>query len=232
LAVLSFHFHGYQPGDIVRWTEPDPLKPPRFEERHSPVALAIGGAKVRGGNWTDAVLHAYGRMESVLEDVAGAASVDVEPQTLAWLLDKDPEAYRRIVGAWERGLAGFAITPPFHPILPHHHRLERESLFAMMIDFYAPILRRIHDRPIGLWLPECAYSADAMGDYLAAARRAHEHHAGLPDLVTRTHLKANVVRTLLKRLRFEELNECPILPERSYWVRSLEISGGLPASLH
>ena len=51
-------------------------------------------------------------------------------------------------------------------------------------------------------------------------------------LVTRTHLKANVVRTLLKRLRFEELNECPILPERSYWARSLEIAGGLPPSLH
>jgi hypothetical protein len=48
-------------------------------------------------------------------------------------------------------------------------------------------------------------------------------------LVTRTHLKANVVRTLLKRLNFAELNECPILPERSYWARSLEIAGGLPA---
>lgn len=50
-------------------------------------------------------------------------------------------------------------------------------------------------------------------------------------LVTRTHLKASTVRTLLRRLNFAELNECPILPERSYWARSLEITGGLP-SLH
>jgi hypothetical protein len=216
LAALSFHFHGYQPGDLVRWTEPDPLKPPKFEERRSPVALRIGGDRIAGRNWTDAVLHAYGRMEAVLERVPGVASVDVEPQTLAWLLEKDPGAYRGVVSAWERGRAGFALTPPFHPILPHHHRLEREALFAMMIDFFAPLLRRIHDRPIGLWLPEAAYSTDAMRDFLASARRAQEHHAGLPDLVTRTHL-------LLDRRQLAGPAE-----SSSAWVR-LGIDGGVPA---
>src|SRR6266511_4340085 len=109
LAALSFHFHGYQPGDIVRWLEPDPLKPQRFEERASPVALRIGGENLAGANWTDAVLRAYGRLESVLERVPRVASVDIEPQTLAWLLARDPSGYRRALAAWEKGTAGFVM---------------------------------------------------------------------------------------------------------------------------
>ena len=188
MAAVSFHFHGYQPGDVVRWLEPDPLKPPRFEERNSPVAHTIRDRTVKGRNWTDAVLHTYGHMEAVLEDVAGAASVDIEPQTLVWLLGKDPDAYRRVVAAWEKGVAGLVVTPPFHPILPHHHRLEREALFDMMIDFYAPLLRHAPARPVGLWLPEAAYTADVMRDYMAAARRAAGRYEGMPDLVNRVHL--------------------------------------------
>ena len=171
----------------MRWIEPDPLKPPRFEERNSPVALTIGAEKIRGKNWTDAVLRTYGRLEAVLERASGVASVDIEPQTLAWLLERDPDAYHRAVAAWRRGTAGLVMTPPFHPILPHHHRIERETLFEAMIDFYAPLLRR-HDGPIGLWLPEAAYSAEAMDSYLVAARRATVHHEGLPDLVRGVHL--------------------------------------------
>jgi len=191
LGVVSFHFHGYQPGDLVRWTEPDPLKAPRFEERNSPVSLSIGGQRVRGRNWTDAVLHAYGHIGAVLERAAGVASVDIEPQTLAWLLAKDPDGYRRVVAAWEKGVAGLAMTPPFHPILPHHHPLEREALFAMMIDFYAPLLRRQRGRPVGLWLPEAAYSTSTLRDYLAEARRAAGTHEGLPDLESHVHLLAD-----------------------------------------
>ena len=81
MSTLSFHFHGYQPGDIVRWTEPDPLRPQRFEERESPVVHRIGAERVEGRNWTDAVLRTYGRMGSVLQRSSGSASVDIEPQT-------------------------------------------------------------------------------------------------------------------------------------------------------
>lgn len=214
MAAVSFHFHGYQPGDIVRWVEPDPLKPPRFEERNSPVSHTIRNAKVRGRNWTDAVLHTYGHMETALEDVAGAASVDIEPQTLAWLLEKDPDAYRRVLAAWEKGVAGLVMTPPFHPILPHHHRLEREALFEIMIDFYAPLLRRQRGRPIGLWLPEAAYSTETMHDYLAAARRSTAHLEGLPDLVNGIHLLLDE-----RQLRGRD--------PATAWHRA-DIDGGLP----
>jgi hypothetical protein len=187
MTTLSFHFHGYQPGDIVRWLEPDPLKPVRFEERVSPVAVRIAGDRVAGRNWTDAMLRAYGRVEKVLERASGVASVDIEPQTLVWLLERDPDAYHRAVAAWQRGTAGLVMTPPFHPILPHLHRIEREALFESMVDFYAPLLRR-HSGPIGLWLPEAAYSAETIDSYLVAARRATVHLEGLPDLARGVHL--------------------------------------------
>src|SRR5438876_321516 len=61
MSTLSFHFHGYQPGDIVRWREPDPLRPQTFEQRHSPVVLRIGPDRIEGRNWTDAVLRANRR---------------------------------------------------------------------------------------------------------------------------------------------------------------------------
>ncbi len=141
-----------------------------------------------GRNWTDAVLRAYGRIETVLERVAGSASVDIEPQTLVWLLGRDEAAYRQVISAYERGTMALVVTPPFHPILPHHHRLEREALFELMIDFYAPLLRRAQPRTIGLWLPEAAYSADTVTNFLDSARRATIHYEGLPDLVHRIHL--------------------------------------------
>jgi len=213
LAAVSFHFHGYQPGDIVQWIETDPFKPPRFEERVSPVAHTIGGERVQGRNWTDAVLHAYGHMERVLERTAGAASVDIEPQTLAWLLEKDESAYRRVLAAFEKGHAGLALTPPFHPILPHHHRLDREILFEMMIDFYAPVLRRVHGKPIGLWLPEAAYSAETIESYLLAARRAAVEHGNLPDLTRGVHviLDERQLTTPSRRTAWHRTSSTPVV---------------------
>src|SRR5438445_11816880 len=138
MSTLSFHFHGYQPGDIVRWREPDPLRPQTFEQRHSPVVLRIGPDHIEGRNWTDAVLRTYGRMGSVLHRASGSASVDIEPQTLVWLLERDPSAYRAIIAAYDSGTAGVVMTPPFPPILPHLLRQEREALFDLMFDFSSP----------------------------------------------------------------------------------------------
>lgn len=172
MLTLSFHFHGYQPGDIVRWDERDPLRAQAFEERDSPVVHRIGADRIAGRNWTDAVLRTYGRMGSVLNRASGAASVDIEPQTLVWLLERDPSAYREILAAYERGTAGFVLTPPFHPILPHHHRLEREALFDMMIDFFAPQIRRSEGMPLGLWLPEATVSRETLESFRGSVLQA------------------------------------------------------------
>src|SRR5947209_4499032 len=172
MSTLSFHFHGYQPGDIVRWREPDPLRPQTFEQRHSPVVLRIGPDRIEGRNWTDAVLRTYGRMGSVLHRASGSASVDIEPQTLVWLLERDPSAYRAIIAAYDSGTAGFVMTPPFHPILPHLHRQERETLFDLMFDFYSPLAPLAEGRPIGLWLPQAAYSHETMAGFRESSRQA------------------------------------------------------------
>src|SRR5437867_2921454 len=61
MSTLSFHFHGYQPGDIVRWREPDPLRPQTFEQRHSPVVLRLAPDRIAGRNWTYAAPPAGAR---------------------------------------------------------------------------------------------------------------------------------------------------------------------------
>src|SRR5256885_3519305 len=191
MSTLSFHCHGYQPGDIVRWRESDPLRPQTFEERRSPVGLRIGPDRIEGTNWTDAVLRTYGRMGSVLQRSSGSASVDIEPQTLVWLLERDPTAYRAIMSVYDQGIAGFVMTPPFHPILPHLHRQEREALFDLMIDFYSPLIQRTKGRPIGLWLPEAAYSRETMDSFRDSARRAGVEQEAIADSIQSAYLIAD-----------------------------------------
>src|SRR5207249_2091742 len=148
----------------------------------------IGPERIEGTNWTDAVLRTYGRMGSVLQRSSGSASVDIEPQTLAWLLERDPSAYRAIMSAYDQGIAGFVMTPPFHPILPHLHRQEREALFDMMIDFYSPLIQRSKGRPIGLWLPEAAYSRETMDSFRESARRAGVEREAIADSIQTPYL--------------------------------------------
>ncbi len=188
MTTVSFHFHGYQPGDIVRWREPDPLKAPAWEERASPVSHTVGSELFHGRNWTDAVLRSYGRLQTVLDRVPGVASVDIEPQTLVWLLQRDPAAYRRILSSFGSGIAALTVTPPFHPILPHHHRVEREVLFELMLDFYAPLLQRLPEEAMGLWFPEAAYSRATLDDYLRVARKAADNREVRPDSPRAVHL--------------------------------------------
>jgi hypothetical protein len=83
------------------------------------------------------------------------------------------------------------MTPPFHPILPHLHRQERESLFDMMIDFYAPLIRRAPGRPMGLWLPEAAYSRETMDSFRESARLASLEEDGLAESLQGVYLIAD-----------------------------------------
>src|SRR3989475_1098275 len=57
----------------------------------------------------------------------------------------------------------------------------------MMIDFWAPLLRR-REGPIGLWLPECAYSSETLASYLESARRMAGDVEGPQDLLKDVHL--------------------------------------------
>ena len=44
---------------------------------------------------------------------------------------------------------------------------------------------------------------------------------GYQYVLARTHIEAENVRILMQRLGFQEIAECPLLPQRSYWLRSL-----------
>src|SRR5436309_3284741 len=130
-------------------------------------------------------------MGSVLHRASGSASVDIEPQTLVWLLERDPSAYRATIAAYDSGTAGFVMTPPFHPILPHLHRQEREALFDLMFDFYSPLIERAEGRPIGLWLPEAAYSHETMDSFRESAQRGSVACDPIGDSIQSTYLVAD-----------------------------------------
>jgi len=57
--------------------------------------------------------------------------------------------------------------------------------------------------------------------YLLLTTLAQLKRTGHGYIIARTHLSAAVVRTMLARLGFEEIADCPILPERSSWLRPL-----------
>src|SRR2546430_10627791 len=83
------------------------------------------------------------------------------------------------------------MPPPFHPILPHLHRQEREALFDLMIDFYSPLIQRTKGRPIGLWLPEAAYSRETMDSFRDSARRAGVEQEAIADSIQTAYLIAD-----------------------------------------
>src|SRR2546428_9967800 len=83
------------------------------------------------------------------------------------------------------------MTPPFHPILPHLHRQEREALFDLVFDFYLPRIPRREGRPIGLWLPEAAYSHETMDSFRESARQASVELDAIGDSIRSAYLVAD-----------------------------------------
>ncbi len=57
--------------------------------------------------------------------------------------------------------------------------------------------------------------------YLILAVLSELRRSRYQYVLARTHIEAENVRILLQRLGFREIAECPLLPQRSYWLRSL-----------
>jgi len=66
---VSFHFHAYQPGDVILRRPGSPQSPPVFAERRSPVSLRMGDELIKGDNWTDAMLRFYGAIWKLFSEV-------------------------------------------------------------------------------------------------------------------------------------------------------------------
>ncbi|MGQ9582580.1 MAG: hypothetical protein ACUVV6_03590 [Thermoplasmatota archaeon] len=188
---VCFHFHAYQPGDVVLRRRGDPRDTPRFEERVSPVALRMGEEVVRGENWTDAMLRFYGVVWRLFEEVGGErrreaaggrgrtgrtapfCSVDVEPATLQLLAERHPgsfSAFRRLV---EEEVVAPVATAPFHILLPHVPGRERRILAGLGLRLHELLFPTTRGAPVGFWLPEGLYSREAGLTVVEAAARQY-----------------------------------------------------------
>ncbi|NJF25417.1 glycoside hydrolase [Thermococcus sp. Bubb.Bath] len=154
----SYHFHAYQPGDIVYVHDGSGWDPIKYSERLSPVSLKIRDIDVKGRNWTRAVIKAYEYAGEVLGGLPEkSVSVDFEPFTLYMILQYKPRIYAQIVE-----LLGTHVevvpTTPFHPIMPHLGKFDQEVLARVSFDFYAPFIG--DSDVVGYWLPEAVITKE------------------------------------------------------------------------
>ncbi len=146
---FAYHFHAYQPGDIVYIKDSKGNKPIEYEERESPVSIKIREEEVKGENWTRAMLYSYEHIADTLSQMKGV-SVDIEPFTFLMLLRYHRKAFEDAVELLKRFDA--VPTAPFHPIVPHLDEFEQRILARVSFDFYAPLIK--NRAMIGYWLPE------------------------------------------------------------------------------
>lgn len=188
--MVAYHFHGYQPGDIVRRLPSSPLEPLQWEERNSPVALRVGEQRIPGRNWTDCMFSCYDAFMDLFNTMAGdlgerICSVDIEPFTLEMLLRKDRregrDIYGKIMAVFEHRVADPVVTLPFHPIVPYLHPFEQEVLAGAAFDFYGPLIEGLG--ATGIWLPEGAYTRQAAATVAAALPNTTEGTAAESYLV-------------------------------------------------
>ena len=138
---FGYHFHGYQPGDIIYIHDGSGWDPIKYSERLSPVSLKIRDIEVKSRNWTRTVIKAYEYTSDALGSLkSGCVSVDFEPFTLYMILRYKPKIYGEIVDLLTSKVETVPTTL-FHPILPHLSSFEQEILAKASFDFYEPFIR-------------------------------------------------------------------------------------------
>ncbi|AIF70388.1 glycoside hydrolase [Palaeococcus pacificus DY20341] len=159
MQKFAYHFHGYQPGDIIYIHDGTGWDPIKYSERLSPVSLKIRDVDVEGRNWTRAVIKAYDYVDDTLGALKkGAVSVDIEPFTLYMVLRYKPRIYGEIIELLENHVEAVPTTP-FHPIMPHISKFAQEVLARVSFDFYKPFIK--DKEVVGYWLPENVIARDS-----------------------------------------------------------------------
>lgn len=149
---FGYHFHAYQPGDIIHIHDGSGWDPIKYSERLSPVSLKIREMEVKGRNWTRAVIKAYEYVHDTLTLLKkGSVSVDFEPFTLYMVLRYKPKIYGEIIETFQDYVEAVP-TVPFHPIMPHLSIFEQRILARISFDFYEPFIK--DKNIVGFWLPE------------------------------------------------------------------------------
>lgn len=153
--LVGFHFHGYQPGDVVSVEfKHDDI---RFIERISHIIADNHTYK----NWTEYMLKRYPKIFSFFETLGKENlkfSLDVEPWTIKMSEDLGINLLSTIRSI--KDFADIVATVPYHPIMPHLEKFEMEVLSGIMWEIH----KRINPDVMwqGVWLPECAYSSDVI----------------------------------------------------------------------
>jgi len=149
---FGYHFHAYQPGDLIYIHDGSGWDPIKYSERLSPVSLKIRDIEVKSRNWTRTVIKAYEYTSDALGSLkSGCVSVDFEPFTLYMILRYKPKIYAEIIDLLMNKVEPVPTTP-FHPIMPHLSTFEQEILARISFDFYEPFIK---DKDVvGYWLPE------------------------------------------------------------------------------
>ena len=157
----AYHFHAYQPGDIIHIHDGSGWDPIKYSERLSPVSLRIRDTDVKGRNWTRAVIKAYEHTNDALGSLKERSiSVDFEPFTLYMILRYKPRIYGEIVELLG-GHVEAVPTPPFHPIMPHLGKFDQNVLARVSFDFYGPFIK--DSKVVGYWLPEAVVTKETAG---------------------------------------------------------------------
>jgi len=164
---LCFHFHAYQPGDVILRKQGDPRHPPELAERRSPVTLRMGKTDIRGDNWTDAMLRFYGAIWKLFRETGRGAtapfcSVDIEPWTLKLLAQRRPDSFWAFRELLRSRLLDPVATVPFHVLLPHVEPEEQRFLSRLAFRLHDAVFGPYSaDAPLGFWFPEALYSERA-----------------------------------------------------------------------
>jgi len=165
---VSFHFHAYQPGDVVLRRPGSPMSPPEYVERRSPVTLQMDEQDIKGDNWTDAMLRFYGEIWRLFSDMAPGpeapfCSVDVEPNTLQLLAQKQPASFQAFRELVRGGAVDPVATVPFHILLPHVEPAEQRFLSSLTFRLHKGAFGNVAPASgaLGFWFPENLYSEKA-----------------------------------------------------------------------
>jgi alpha-amylase/alpha-mannosidase (GH57 family) len=158
---LCIHGHFYQPPRENPWLEAIEMQDSAYPYHDWNERIA---AECYDANAASRILDYQGRIASIPNNYA-KISFNFGPTLLAWLEDKDPETYKRILAADKESKNlfsghGSAMAQAYnHIILPLANRRDKDTQVLWGIrDFQ----HRFKRKPEGMWLPETAVDLETL----------------------------------------------------------------------
>ncbi len=158
---LCIHGHFYQPPRENPWLEAIEMQDSAYPYHDWNERIS---AECYDANAASRILDGQGRIVSIPNNYA-KISFNFGPTLLAWLEDKDPETYQRILAANKESKRlfsghGSALAQAYnHIILPLANRRDKYTQVLWGIRDYQHRFKR---KPEGMWLPETAVDLETL----------------------------------------------------------------------